>query len=186
MSKNKYIMSYVPLLTIVLFSMSLGIYLSFFFIDLSQSLGIYEGLRLFFSTRELTVTLFLLLSFFFFMLFAALKLIGDTLMGMSLFLFSKEQVEEETEKIHKGTVIFLAGAFVSLIVSHSLLWIVLSIFVTACVYFIYVVYEMHGLFKPLPLVGFIFFHILTWAIFFSGIIYLSLTFYNSMLKSLPI
>lgn len=184
--KNKYIMSYVPLLSIVLFSMALGIYLSFFFIDLFQSLGIYEGLRLFFSARELTITLFLLLSFFFFMLFAALKLIGDTLMGISLFLFSKDQLEDETEKVHKGTVIFLAGGFVSLIVSQSLLWIVLAIFITACIYFIYVVYEMHGLFKPLSLVGFIFFHILTWAIFVSGIIYLSLTFYNSMLKSLPV
>lgn len=184
--KNKYIMSYVPLLTVVLFSMALGIYLSFFFIDLSQSLGIYEGLRLFFSARELTITLFLLSSFFFFMLFAALKLIGDTLMGISLFLFLKEQIEEKPKKIHKGAILFLAGSFVSLIVSHSLLSIVLTIFVSACVYFIYVVYEMHGLFQPLPLVGFIFFHILSWAIFFGGTLYLFLTFYNSMLKSLPI
>ncbi|HWO98400.1 MAG TPA: DUF5366 family protein [Bacillus sp. (in: firmicutes)] len=184
MSKNKYIMSYFPLLSIMLFSMALGMYVSFFLIDLFHSLGIYEGLSLFFSARELTVTLFLLLSFFFFMLFAALKLIGDTLMGISLFLFSKDQVGEE--RVHKGAVIFLIGSFVSILVSHSLLWIVFTIFVTACVYFVYVVYEMYGLFKPVLLVGFIFFHILTWFIFFSGIVYLSLTFYHSMLKSLPI
>jgi hypothetical protein len=186
MMKSKYITSYFPLLSIILFSMALGIYLSFFFMDLFQSLGIYEGLSIFFSKKELTLTLFSLLSFFFFMVFAALKLIGDTLMDISLFLFSKKQDEEEPYPMNKGTFLFLMGSVLSVFVSHSLLWIMIIIAVTACSYFIYVVYTASSLFKPLSLVGFIFFHVLSWAVFFTTIIYLVLTFYHSMLKSLPI
>jgi hypothetical protein len=186
MIKNKYITSYFPLLSIVLFSMSLGICVSFWLIELFRSLGVYKGLMIFFSARELTFTLFLLVSFLFFMLFAALKLISDTLMGLSLLVFSTDQKGEGMDRANRGTIIFVIGAFISIIVSHSLLFIAITFLAAACMYFVYVVYQINELFKPAALIGFIFFHILSWSIFLLVIVYLSLKLYRSMLNSLPL
>ncbi|MFC3886718.1 DUF5366 family protein [Bacillus songklensis] len=186
MIKNKYITSYFPLLSIVLFSMSLGICISFWLIGLFRSLGVYEGLMTFFSARELTLTLFLLLSFLFFMLFAALKLISDTLMGLSLLFFSTDLKGEGVDRASRGVILFVIGSFISIIVSHSLLFIVITFLATACTYFVYAVYRMHEMFKPAALIGFIFFHVFSWSIFTLVIAYFSFKFYHSMLNSLPV
>ncbi|WP_053433871.1 DUF5366 family protein [Sporosarcina globispora] len=70
--KNTYLMSYFPLLAIILFSISLAIKTQIELVHFLQKSGIYNGLLEFFSEGGVKLSLTVLLLFVNFMVFAAL------------------------------------------------------------------------------------------------------------------
>lgn len=85
--KNTYFTSYFPLLAILLFSLSLSIRVEMTVIELLKNAGIYEGMKEFFSDGGIQLALIVLLLVLFFMVFAALKLIANTINELSLLFF---------------------------------------------------------------------------------------------------
>ncbi|MFS0595620.1 DUF5366 family protein [Peribacillus frigoritolerans] len=63
-------------------------------LKLFGNLGIYQGMLEFFSEAGIKLALLIVLLLLFFMVFAALKLISDTILELSLFFFSKESPEQ--------------------------------------------------------------------------------------------
>ena len=92
--KNTYFIGYFPFIAIVLFSLSFAIYCEVKVIDLFVNLGLYQGMREFFSDSGIKLALLVVLVLLFFMLFAALKLISDTIIEVSL-LFSRRIQREQ-------------------------------------------------------------------------------------------
>ncbi|WP_102274022.1 DUF5366 family protein [Cytobacillus massiliigabonensis] len=184
--KNTYFMSYFPLLSIILFSLSLSINIEMVLLDFLKSAGIYEGMREFFSDGGIKFALLALLMILFFCIYAALKLLADTINEVSLLFFSKDSEGESLKKIRGGAIIYFIGSFISLLMMSSLIGIIAVFAVTTGVYFCYFVYKISSSLSILGLIGVIFFQVLTWSSLVIGVIYLSLKVYNSVIASLPI
>src|SRR5690554_6258845 len=107
--KNIYLTSYFPLLSIILFSLSLSFRIEMLLLDFLKASGLYEGMREFFSDTGIKLALLILLLAIFFMVFAALKLIADTLNEISLLFFSKDLSGEALTKIRGGSFIYFIG-----------------------------------------------------------------------------
>ena len=58
--KNPYLYGYLPLFTILLFSLTFGIYMVSQSMSLFQAIGVYAGMREFLSDMELKVFLLIL------------------------------------------------------------------------------------------------------------------------------
>lgn len=184
--KNTYLTSYFPLLSIILFSLSLGIRVELSLLTFLQTIGVYEGMLEFFTERGIKLALLFLLVLLFFMVFAALKIIADTINGLSLLFFSKDLDGDSLKKVRAGSIIYFMGAALSLISVQSFVGIGLIFIVTTIVYFIYFVYKVSASVSIIGIVGMIFFQVIVWATLLSGVIYLSLKVYNSFIASLPI
>ncbi|TFH61585.1 DUF5366 family protein [Peribacillus frigoritolerans] len=91
--KNTYLFSYLPIISILLFSLSFAIY----------------GLKPASSWRYLSYLLLL-----FCMVFAALKLISDTILELSLLFFSRDSEGKALNSVRKGSVIYVIGGACSL------------------------------------------------------------------------
>lgn len=184
--KNTYFMSYFPLLSIILFSLSLSINIEMVLLDFLKSAGIYVGMREFFSDGGIKLALLALLLILFFCIYAALKLLADTINEVSLLFFSKDSEGESLKKIRGGAIIYFIGSIISLLMMSSLIGILVVFAVTTIVYFCYFVYKISSSLSIVGLVGVIFFQVLTWSSLFIGVIYLAVKVYNSILASLPI
>ena len=67
--KNPYLYGYLPLITIILFSFTFGIFAVSESLQLFQSIGVYNGMREFLSDLELRFVLLIVFALIFFMLF---------------------------------------------------------------------------------------------------------------------
>ena len=105
--KNPYLYGYLPLFTILLFSLTFGIYTVSQSMSLFQAIGVYAGMREFLSDMELKVFLLILFALCFFMLFSALKLIGETIHELGMLFFSKDQNGETMSRGARGICYFL-------------------------------------------------------------------------------
>ncbi|WNS74776.1 DUF5366 family protein [Bacillus sp. DTU_2020_1000418_1_SI_GHA_SEK_038] len=184
--RNTYFMSYFPLLSIILFSLSLSIRVEKVLIEFLKKSGIYTGMLEFFSDGGIKLSLIILLLLLFFMVFSALKLIADTINELSLLFFSKDSEGDSLKQIRSGAVIFFVGSFLSLISMNSFIGIGVIFAATTALYFLYFVYKVSSSLSYLDLVGLIFFQVLFWSSFISGVIYLIVKVYNSLIASLPI
>ena len=184
--KNTYFIGYFPFIAIVLFSLSFAIYCEGRVIDLFVNLGLYQGMIEFFSEAGIKIALLVVLVLFFFMLFAALKLISDTIIEVSLLLFSKDSEGTGLISIRMGAVVYVIGASITLCSIQSLLGLLAIFTVTNLVAFIYFVYKIMPTLSISGLVGLIFFHIFIWSIFLLIVGYSLLKLYNSIMDSLPI
>lgn len=88
--KNPYIYGYLPLITILLFSLTFGMYAVGKSLQIFQAIGVYSGMREFLSDFELRVFLLIVFAIVFFMLFSALKLVGETIHEVGMLFFSKD------------------------------------------------------------------------------------------------
>lgn len=79
--RNPYIYGYSPLITILLFSLTFGMYAVGESLQIFQAIGVYSGMREFLSDFELRVFLLIVFAIVFFMLFSALKLVGKRFMS---------------------------------------------------------------------------------------------------------
>lgn len=184
--KNTYFMSYFPLLSIILFSLSLSINIEMVLLDFLRSAGIYEGMQEFFSDGGIKLALLALLMILFFCIYAALKLLADTINEVSLLFFSKDSEGESLKKIRGGAIIYFIGSIISLLMMSSLIGILTVFAITTVTYFCYFVYKISSSLSILGLVGVIFFQVLTWSSIFIGVVYLAVKVYNSVIASLPI
>ncbi len=184
--KNTYFIGYFPFIAIVLFSLSFAIYCEGRVIDLFVNLGLYQGMREFFSDAGIKLALLVVLVLLFFMLFAALKLISDTIIEVSLLLFSKDSEGTGLKSIRMGAVVYVIGASITLCSIQSLLGLLAIFTATNLVAFIYFVYKIMPTLSISGLVGIIFFHIFIWSTFLLIVGYSLLALYNSIMDSLPI
>ena len=183
--KNPYLYGYLPLFSVLLFSLTFGIFGVGQSLELLTSIGVYSGMREFFTDLELRILLLILFSLCFFMLFSALKLIGETIHEIGMLLFSKESNGEMISATRGGYVVIFFGSLATVIGVQS--WIILmTVFLlTFLVYFIYNVYKMSQFLSFSGTVGLIFFEILVWSIFLAFVLFAVLKLYNGLLASLP-
>lgn len=184
--KNTYLTSYFPLLSILLFSLSLSIRVEMSLIELLKNAGIYDGMKEFFSDGGIKLALLVLLLIMFFMVFAALKLIADTINELSLLFFSKDSEGESLKQIRAGSMIYFIGSALSLLSLYSFLGIG-AIFASAtAIYFIYFVFKISHSMTIGGTIGVIFFQVVIWSSLLTGVFYLAVKVYNSIMASLPI
>ncbi len=183
--KKPYFTGYFPFFAIILFSLSFGIYTETNMLGLLKQIGIYQGMLEFFSETGMNLALLIMLVMLFFMLFAALKLISDTIIEISLLFFSKDVVKSKLQDISLGSVIFVIGAAVSLVSVASLLGLVAVFLGTAFISFLYFVYKISPDLTLTGLIGLIFFHTFIWAILILIVALSAIKLYNSIAGSLP-
>lgn len=87
--------------SILLFSLSFAIYGEMQMLKLFGNLGIYQGMLEFFSEAGIKLALLIVLLLLFFMVFAALKLISDTILELSLLFFSKDSEGKALNNVRK-------------------------------------------------------------------------------------
>lgn len=183
--KNPYIYGYLPLFTILLFSLTFGIYTVGVSVELFLSIGIYTGMREFLSDIELRIFLLVIFALCFFMLFSALKLVGETIHEIGMLFFSKDQEGETIRAARGGYVILFFGALFTVFGIQSFIALITIFFITVLAYFIYKVYKMSHFMSLTGMIGFISFEIVFWALLLTIIIYIILKLYNGLLASLP-
>ena len=183
--KNPYLYGYLPLFSIVLFSLTFGIFAVSELMDLFQGIGIYGGMREFLSDFELRVFLLVLFALLFFMTFSALKLIGTTIHEIGMLFFSKDKDGETMKVTRGGNVIFFFGALLSAIGIQSMSLLLIIFVATVLVYYIYTVYKLSTFMSFGGMLGLIVFEILFWTLFFTSILFVFIKLYNSLIASLP-
>ena len=183
--KNPYLYGYLPLFTIVLFSLTFSVNAVSVALQFINDIGVYSGIREFLSDFELRIFLLIIFFVLFFMLFSALKLIGETIHELALLFFSKDRAGESVHIARGGYVIFFFGAALSA-VGIQMFWLLLGIFLmTTAAYFIFTVYKHSQHLSNVGMVGVIFFEIIAWTLIVAVIAYALLKLYNSMLATLP-
>lgn len=183
--KNPYLYGYLPLFTILLFSLTFGIFAVTESIELFTAIGVYAGMREFLSDLQLRVFLLIVFALLFFMLFSALKLIGETIHELGMLFFSRDKAGETISVARGGYVIFFFGALLSAFGIQSIIVLVTVFALTIFIYFIYTVYKMSHFMSISGMIGLIFFEILFWSLFMISIVYVVMKLYNGLLASLP-
>ena len=183
--KNPYLYGYLPLITIILFSGTFGIFAVSESLQFFQSIGVYNGMREFLSDLELRFVLFIIFALIFFMLFSALKLIGETIHELGMLFFSKDKAGETINVARSGYVIFFFGAFASVVGIQSIVILIAIFLVTVFCYFIFNVYKMSQYMSFTGMIGLIFFEVLAWFVLLALIAYAVVKLYNGILASLP-
>lgn len=183
--KNPYLYGYLPLLTIIFFSLSFGIYTVSQSIELFSKIGIYDGMREFLSDVELRTLLLIVFSLCFFMIFSAFKLIGETIHETGMLFFSKDREGETIHTARGGYVIFVIGSLFSFVGITSIVILISILLCTVLTYFVYTVYKMSSYMTMGGMTGFIIFAVLSWITFVGLIIYVLFKLYNGLLASLP-
>ncbi|UTR14122.1 YufK family protein [Salipaludibacillus sp. LMS25] len=184
--KNAYLTSHFPLISIILFSLAGSIYLERMTTYYLQSIGLYSGMIEFFSEQGIHLTLLFIMWLFFFMFFAALKLIANTVNELSLLFFSKDEKGTDLTNIRRGAWIFLIGGSGSVFASFDLYVLLGTFFLSCFIYFIYFIYKVSISLSPPALIGLIFFHMFFWFAFVMAVGYAIIKLYNSVIASLPI
>lgn len=184
--KNTYLTSYFPLLAIILFSTSLALKTQMELVYFLKKTGIFQGMLEFFSEGGVKLSLTVLLLVLFFMVFAALKLVADTINGLSLLFFSKDLEGESLTKSKQGSAIYFIGGALSLLSLFSYIGIAILFAAATFIYFSYFVYKASSSLTASGIAGVIFFQVMVWSSLLTGILYLSLKIHNSIMASLPI
>lgn len=183
--KNPYLYGYLPLITIVLFSLTFGISAVTESLILFKAVGVYGGMREFLSDLELRLLLLVVFSLLFFMVFSATKLIGETIHEVGVLFFSKDQSGEMMNSTRGGYVVFFFGALVSVVGVQSFTILVIVYVLSMLSYFIYLVYKTSFFMSTVGTVGLIVFEIFVWVLLMAFILYTVLKLYNGIIASLP-
>jgi hypothetical protein len=183
--KNPYIFGYLPFVTIVLFSLTFGVYTVGVSVELFKGIGLYAGMREFLTDIQLRVFLLVIYALLFFMVFSALKLIAETIHEMAMLFFSKDVEGESYREARGGNVIYFFGALASAAGIGSIKLIVGLFLLTTFIYFVYVVYKLSKFMTIVSTIGLIIFEITFWCVLVSTIFYILLKLYTGVVASLP-
>lgn len=183
--KNPYVFGFLPLITILLFSLTFSVFTMNKAIALFKVIGVYSGMREFLSDLELKLLLLVILVLVFFMLFSALKLIAETIHELGMLFFSKDLEGKTISQARGGYVIFFVGAAISAVGSQSIQLLLIIFLATAFIYFIYVVFKLSSSMSLWGTVGLIMFEIIIWSLFLALILYAIIKLYNGLIASLP-
>ncbi len=184
LGKNTYLTGYFPLFAIILFSASFGFYSQVLLIEQLERLGIYRGMTELFSIGQVQVALWFVCALLFFMLFAALKLISDTLVELSLFFFSKESEGDTLNRIRGGSSIFLIGSLCSIVVVQSSVLLPIIFLLSCFIYFFYFVFKASNTLSIAGMFGLVFMHLLFWVSFSTGVTYSVLKVYKALMSGI--
>ncbi|KUF30152.1 MULTISPECIES: DUF5366 family protein [Lysinibacillus] len=183
--RNPYIYGYLPLITILLFSLTFGMYAVGESLQIFQAIGVYSGMREFLSDFELRVFLLIVFAIVFFMLFSALKLVGETIHELGMLFFSKDHDGATVSQARGGYIILFIGAMCSAF-AIQFIYVLIGIFIiTVFTYFIYLIYKMSHFMSMGGTIGLLIFELFMWTILLTLIIYVVLKLYNGILASLP-
>lgn len=183
--KNPYVFGFLPLITILLFSLSFSIYSMNKAIDLFKVIGVYSGMKEFLSDLEIKLFLLIILALIYFMLFSALKLIAETIHELGMLFFSKDLEGKTISQARGGYVIFFLGAVISALGFQSIQLLLLLFLATAFIYFVYVVYKLSSSMSMMGTVGLIMFEIIIWSLLITLVVYVSIKLFNGIMASLP-
>ncbi|PIC63066.1 hypothetical protein CSV79_13665 [Sporosarcina sp. P13] len=183
--KNPYLFGYLPFVTVVLFSLTFGVYSVGESIILFKEIGLYQGMREFLSDFQLRIFLLTVYTLVFFMVFAALKLIAVTIHETALLFFLREEANASYSASKSGAVIYFIGALASVAGIQSWNTMVLIFIITSFVYFIYVVYKVSPFMSLTHTIGLIFFQIIVWSVLLAVLVYILIRLYNGVLASVP-
>lgn len=184
--KNTYLLGYFPLISIILFSLSFAIYGEMQALLLLKNIGLYAGMLEFFSETGIKLSLLIMMFLVCFMLFAALKLISDTIIELALLFFSKDSDGEDLKNIRMAAMIYFIGGVVSFISVNSIIGLAAVFLGTTIIAFIYLAYKISPSLTTSGLIGLIFFHTFTWSLLLLVVAYSAIKLYNSMIASLPL
>ncbi|OMP67786.1 DUF5366 family protein [Domibacillus epiphyticus] len=184
--KNSYLTGYMPLLAILLFSLSLAIYAQTLVVDLLKKANLYTGMLDFFTKTEMNLVVIGGLMVVFTMIFATLKLLANTANELALLFFSKDTEGELLKKARFGAVIFFIGGLISLISFSSAAGIIIIFLVTAMAYIVYFVYKISPHITTPQMIGIIVFEALFWIFFGLLLALILMKLYNGILASLPL
>lgn len=184
--KNTYLTGYLPLVAILLFSLSFALFVQGLIISLFKQVGLYtEMLELFTETEvNLVITLSLMVLFFF--LISGLKVIANTVNELSLLFFSKDTEGELLKVVRNGSIIFFVGGLLSLISFSSIVGIIAIFFLTAVGYLVFFVYKTSASLSIANLVGVITFQVVSWSTLGILLALFGMKVYNGLLGSLPL
>lgn len=184
--KNPYIFGYLPFVSVVLFSLTFGVYSVGESVVFFKEIGLYQGMREFLSDLQLRIFLLTIFSLLFFMVFAALKLIATTIHETALLFFLKDEGGASYSESRVGNVIYFYGSLASAggIQSWKVLLLVFTL--TSFIYFIFIVYKLSKYMTLTNTVGLIFFEIIIWFVFLATIMYILIKLYNGALASIPL
>ncbi len=176
---------YLPFVTISLFSLTFGVYLVGFSVNLFKQIGLYAGMREFLTDVQLRIFLLIIYALLFFMVFSAMKLIAETIHETAMLFFSKDAMGESYSKAKSGNLIYFFGAVASVAGIQSLKVLIILFLLTTFVYFVFVVYILSKYMTIGNTIGLMVFEIMVWSVLLSVIIYILLKLYNGVLASLP-
>ncbi|MBQ0139049.1 MAG: DUF5366 family protein, partial [Kurthia sp.] len=154
-------------------------------IVLFKKIGVYGGVREFLSEIQLRIFLLILIATIYFMVFSALKLVGETIHEMGMLFFSKDIDGKSIVALRGGNVIFFFGALASA-AGISNIYILAGIFLlTIFIYFVFIIYKISVHVSFGASVGVMLFEIVIWAVLLTLIIYAFFKIYNGVVSSLP-
>jgi len=183
--KNPYIFGFMPLATILIFSLTFGLYTVTEALEFFKGIGLYAGMREFLSDFQLRIFLLFVLSFSFFMVFSALKLIAETIHEVAMLFFSKDVRGEGFRDARSGNIIYFVGSMISVFGIQSLQLLIGVFLLTSFIYFVFVVYKMSPYMSFMSMIGLIIFEVVMWSVFMALNCYVILKLYNGLMASLP-
>ncbi|MFI8577694.1 DUF5366 family protein [Rossellomorea aquimaris] len=184
--KNTYLTSYLPLFSILLFSLTFSVYGVEVFVDIFKKIGVYPGMREFLSDMQLKLAILILLMVAFFMVFAALKLIAETINGISMLFFSLDSDGELYNRVRTGSMIYFIGGLLSVLSLKSFLGLLIIFALSSVVYFIYFVYKISPSLSKIGLFGVVGLQVFSWSSLFLTLFFVCLKLYNGVMASLPV
>lgn len=184
MKKNVYMTGYLPLFSIILFSCSFAIYLERLVIKKLKYFGVYQGMLELFESHVIHLSVWFCLFLLFFMGFAALKLLSDTLTHLSMFFFSKDTEGVLLQQSKSGGWFFFAGGMLAIALNHSILLMLIVFVSAALVYFFYFLLKIGSSFSTPGIMGMVFMHLFFWAGFGLLVVYTVLRLYNAFVSSI--
>ncbi|MBK3496189.1 DUF5366 family protein [Viridibacillus sp. YIM B01967] len=184
--KNPYVYGYLPFITIILFSLTFGLYTVTESIEIFKSIGVYTGMREFLSEIQLRVFLLIVFALCYFMLFSALKLIGETIHELAMLFFSRDIDGKTVAEARGGNVVFFFGALASAFGIQMFMVLMIIFIVSVIVYFVFVIYKISNHMTLGATIGVLVFEIALWSVFITLIVYVVFKLYNGILASLPI
>ena len=188
--KNPYLFSYLPFFTIMLFSLTFGVYTVGYSLSIFREIGLYSGLLEFLTDTQLRLFLLTIYTLAFFMVFSALKLIAATIHETAMLFFFKTRPITETSgsdyiDTRGGKLLYFIGSLLTAFAIQSFVWLVIIFLATTFAYFVYSTYTLHSQFPLSALVGIIFFEFITWAVLIFAVAYILLRLYNGIAASIP-
>lgn len=184
--KNPYLYGYLPLISVILFSLTFGVFAVTESMKLFKVIGVYSGMSQFMSDLEIRILLLIVFMLCFFMLFSALKLVGETIHEIGMLFFAKELQAETYSNAKSASTIVFFGAIASAFGMNSIMTLAFIFAATMLIYFMFVAYKMSDAMSTTGLIGLIVFEVMIWAVSLVSIGYVIMRLYNTILSSLPI
>ncbi len=173
-------------MSILLFSLTFSVYGVGVFETLSKKIGVYAGMSEFLSEMQLKLAILILLIMIFFMILAALKLIAETINGISMLFFSIDSEGELYNKVRPGSMIYFIGGLVSVLSLQSFKGLIGIFVLTSVVYFFYFVNKISSSLTKAGILGVVSMQLFSWAALILTIFFVLIKLYNGLMASLPI